>query len=179
MALCWQKWNSWKSVGVCFHRELQETVGEKLSLMVRAVRQMAKSNKEYRHLNSYWSPWQAVAYISSGGWSCIFFCLLGLTYHSSKACLFSQRIKKWCVFKSCGQTGQQHRKESPGEDVKKLAAILDYPTSRWVVLNAQPFRPAVSLDGGWQWMLEHMQWCLTACWWQLCQWCNRYTQEIN
>lgn len=32
--------------------------------MVSAVRQMAKSKKEYRHLNTHW---QAVAYISSGG----------------------------------------------------------------------------------------------------------------
>lgn len=34
--------------------------------MVSAVRQMAKSKKEHRHLNTHWSLWQAVAYISSG-----------------------------------------------------------------------------------------------------------------
>lgn len=92
--------------------------------MINAVRQIAKSKKEHRHLNSYWSPWQAVVYISSGGWTCIFFSLLGLTYQSLNACLFLQRIKKWCVFKSRGQTGQPCRKESPVENDWKARGNL-------------------------------------------------------
>lgn len=113
-------------MGVCFHCELQKTVGEKLSLMVSAVRQMALK----------------LLLISMTGCGLKFFrwlvlsLLLSFRINTPKSkCLFSKRITG--VFsRAAGKTGQQCRKGSPGEDAKKLGTTLDYSPSRCAVLIA-------------------------------------------